>query len=177
MSPRSLYILLPHTEFVYLFLSQQDAVAAYFGPRYLLKAFFHSFQRQFVRISRSLSYIVSRQIRSRLNVERAFALSRLHTSFLFKKMLWGLRGVLNSECPVSWCCYCSVQLPGSTLLPAKFFKRFQRTLFTWFTKSGNWGWVLLINRPITRWRHISTTTRILQSFAAFFFSLVQSFVF
>ena len=85
VSPRSLYILLPHTEFVYLFLSQQDAVAAYFGLRYLLKAFFHSFQRQFVRISRKLSYIVSRQIRSRLNVERAFALCRLHTSFLFKK--------------------------------------------------------------------------------------------
>lgn len=111
---------------------------------------------------------------SRLNVERAFALCRLHTSFLFKKMLWGLRGVFNSECAVSWCCYCSVQLPGSTLQPAKFFKRFQRTLFTWFTKSGNWGWVLLINRPLARWRHISTTTRIPQSFAVLFFSLVQS---
>ena len=80
-----LYILLPHTEFVYLFLSQQDAVAAYFGLRYLLKAFFHSFERQFVQIFRLLSYFVSRQIRSRLNVERAIALCRLHNSFLFKK--------------------------------------------------------------------------------------------
>ena len=82
-----LYMLLPHTELVYLFLSQQDAVATYFGLRYLLKDFFHSFERQFVRIFRLLDYFVSRQIRPRLNVERAFALCRLRSSFLFKKML------------------------------------------------------------------------------------------
>ena len=154
---------------------ESSHVVYFFWLRYLLKAFFHSFERQFVRIFRLLTYFVSRQVRSRLNVERAFAPCRLHTSFLFKKILWGLLGVFNSECPVSWCCYCSVQPPGSTLQPAKFFKRSQRTPFTWFTKSGNWGWVLLIKRPLVRWRHISTTTRILQSFAVFFFSLVQSF--
>lgn len=32
------------------------------------------------------------------------------------------------------------QPQGNTLQPAKFSRRFHKTLFTWFTKSGNLGW-------------------------------------